>query len=412
MNFIVMGFYFIGSLVTDYPRAYLYLLIVAGFAFISIFLSRPYVKPSIFKTAFYGSILLVLVFASLFAGSKANIHLILSASILAPFVTLQKSEKTLLVLGVAMNILFTIVLVVAFNFMDPLFPLNGFALYLTQTAMFSFYLIPVLGFGHFVWKETHLLEEYLENEKNKSDLLLKSILPETIAEELKNTGHSEPRYYDQATVLFTDFVGFTKVSANLTPQKLVGELDLCFSYFDSVMKKYGLEKLKTIGDAYMAVAGIPIEKKTHAIDAVMAALEIREIMRYMKEFRKAEEDFFWEIRIGLHSGPLVAGIIGEEKFAYDVWGDTVNTASRMESAGKADSINISKETYELIKDFFQCEYRGKIAVKNIGKLEMYFVHGLKEQYSHTHTVLSPNERFLQEYKKLCLPKNTSTKNDL
>lgn len=180
----------------------------------------------------------------------------------------------------------------------------------------------------------------IENEREKSDKLLRNTLPDTIADELKNNGHVAPQLYTDATVLFTDFVGFTQIAEKMSPEELIRELDNCFSYFDQVAKRYKLEKLKTIGDSYMCAGGIPAANKTHALDCVLAALEIRAFMQQMKEIKAAQGLPYWELRIGIHSGPLVAGVIGESKFAYDVWGDTVNTASRMEAAGTAAEINI------------------------------------------------------------------------
>ncbi|WP_445316409.1 adenylate/guanylate cyclase domain-containing protein [Microcoleus vaginatus] len=227
------------------------------------------------------------------------------------------------------------------------------------------------------FKEINSLYSELDAEKHKSDQLLLNVLPVEIAEELKNNGKVEPLYYDCVSVLFTDFQSFTQLSENMTPRELVDELDYCFSYFDRVMDKYSMEKLKTIGDSYMCAAGIPTPRATHAFDAVLAALEIRQFMD-LRKLQKAQQNIpYWDIRIGIHSGPILAGVIGNKKFSYDVWGDTVNTASRMESSGVPGNINISHETFELVRDFFECEYRGKIYAKNKGELDMYLVHHLK-----------------------------------
>ncbi len=227
------------------------------------------------------------------------------------------------------------------------------------------------------FKEINRLYSELDAEKHKSDQLLLNVLPVEIAEELKNNGKVEPVHYDCVSVLFTDFKGFTQLSENMTPRELVDELDYCFSYFDRVMDKYSMEKLKTIGDSYMCAAGIPKPRATHAFDAVLAALEIQQFME-LRKVQKAEQKIpYWDIRIGIHSGPILAGVIGNKKFAYDVWGDTVNTASRMESSGIPGNINISRATFELVKDFCECEYRGKIPAKNKGELDMYLVRNLK-----------------------------------
>lgn len=208
----------------------------------------------------------------------------------------------------------------------------------------------------------------LQVEKKKSDDLLRNILPEEVAEELKNKGSADARLFDEVTVLFTDFVNFSKLSENLSPKALVAEIDKCFKAFDEISGKYGLEKIKTIGDAYLAVAGIPQYDPDHAVKAIQAAVAMRD---YITEYRT--QNGIFEIRIGLHSGPVVAGIVGVKKFAYDIWGDTVNTAARMEQHGEAGKINISGVTRELAGDHFIFKYRGKVPAKNKGEIDMYFV---------------------------------------
>ncbi|MBL4586976.1 MAG: adenylate/guanylate cyclase domain-containing protein [Flavobacteriales bacterium] len=211
-------------------------------------------------------------------------------------------------------------------------------------------------------------EEMLKAKKRSDDLLL-NILPEETATELKETGTSPARLYDSATVLFTDFKGFTAASERVSPQELLEELNEYFMRFDVIMERHGLEKIKTIGDAYMAAGGLPTSNSTHAVDVVNAALEIR-------DFMVSRKDGF-EIRIGIHTGPVVAGIVGIKKFAYDIWGDTVNTASRMESSGEVGKVNVSETTYNLVKDQFTCEYRGEIEAKGKGKVKMFFVERSK-----------------------------------
>ena len=210
----------------------------------------------------------------------------------------------------------------------------------------------------------------IAKEKARSEELLLNILPEETAEELKTSGHAVPRSYEMVSVLFTDFKGFTRISEKLTPEELVAEIDVCFKKFDQIAEKYGIEKIKTIGDAYMAAGGLPVANTTNAEDVINAALEIRDFMLGYKQ-RKGDNGF--EIRIGVHTGPVVAGIVGIKKFAYDIWGDTVNTASRMESSGAPGKVNVSGYTHELVKDKFTFEHRGKIAAKNKGEIDMYFV---------------------------------------
>jgi adenylate cyclase len=205
----------------------------------------------------------------------------------------------------------------------------------------------------------------VKKEKGKSDQLLLNILPVEVAEELKQTGESVAKQYNHVTVLFTDFVNFTGISAELSPTELVAEIHKNFTAFDAIMDTYGLEKIKTIGDAYLAVCGLPHELPDHAQRVVGAALEIAEFMK------KKEGKF--QIRIGINSGPVVAGIVGVKKYAYDIWGDTVNTAARMEGSGAAGKVNISSSTYDLVKNDFNCIYRGKIDAKGKGAVDMYFV---------------------------------------
>ncbi|MFT7611642.1 MAG: adenylate cyclase [Parvicellaceae bacterium] len=211
--------------------------------------------------------------------------------------------------------------------------------------------------------------------KQKSEKLLLNILPKEIALELKKNGNAEATLIKNTTVLFTDFKGFTALSEILSPKKLVEEINLCFSAFDHIMGKHNIEKIKTIGDAYMAAGGLPTENTTHANDVLKAALEIKEFMLDLAEKKKAKGEPFFEIRIGVHTGPVVAGIVGVKKFQYDIWGDTVNTAARMESSGGVGKVNISETTYEIIKDNqeYTIESRGKVEAKGKGMLEMFFV---------------------------------------
>jgi adenylate cyclase len=210
-------------------------------------------------------------------------------------------------------------------------------------------------------------------EKKRSDELLLNILPAETAEELKTTGSAKAKSFDLVTVLFSDFRNFTQAAEKLSPEELVSEINLCYSEFDKIIGRHGIEKIKTIGDAYMCAGGLPVTNSTHPIDVVKAGLEMQDFIAKHKSEREKTGQPFFELRIGVHTGPVVAGIVGIKKFAYDIWGDTVNTASRMESSGEAGKVNISGTTYDLIKDRFVCEYRGKVKAKNKGEIDMYFI---------------------------------------
>lgn len=210
----------------------------------------------------------------------------------------------------------------------------------------------------------------LAEEKQKSDALLLNILPAEVAEELKLHGGTRARLYDSVTVLFTDFAGFKQVAEEMSPVALVAELDKCFKAFDAIVDRYGLEKIKTIGDAYLAVSGLPEPTAAHARQAALAALAMRDFM-----VAHQQQGGLFRVRIGLHSGPVVAGVVGKKKFQYDIWGDTVNTAARMEEGGQPGRVNVSETTMKsLLNDAsFQFDRRGKISAKNKGEIDMYFL---------------------------------------
>lgn len=215
------------------------------------------------------------------------------------------------------------------------------------------------------------LNALLTKEKQRSDDLLLNILPAEVAEELKDKGSAAAKLFTDVSVLFTDFVGFTKAGEQFSPQELVNELDTCFKAFDRIISRHGVEKIKTIGDSYMAVSGLPAPNENHVEQVVNSAIEI---LSFMKERKKKLGDKTFEVRIGIHSGNVVAGIVGLKKFAYDIWGDTVNTASRIEQHGEPNKINISQSTHDQLRGKFKYKYRGEIEAKNKGKLKMYFIN--------------------------------------
>ena len=233
-------------------------------------------------------------------------------------------------------------------------------------------------------KEVLLRTAELREEKKKSDDLLLNILPMEIAEELKATGTTTAKDFSEVTVLFTDFKNFTLMSEQLNAQELVNEINYCYSAFDTIITKHGVEKIKTIGDSYMCAGGLPVANKTNSEDILKAAIEIRDFMLAEKQKREAQGKPYFEIRIGCNTGSVVAGIVGIKKFAYDIWGDTVNIASRMESSGEPGKINISGSTYELVKNKFKCEHRGKIEAKNKGMIDMYFVEHSEIKQAEVH----------------------------
>ena len=196
-----------------------------------------------------------------------------------------------------------------------------------------------------------------------------------IVEELKSSGSVKPKRVSSATALFTDFVGFTAMSSHTSPEEIVTQLDYCFSGFDKIMDDLGIEKLKTIGDGYMAVAGALTESEKHTELCVEAGLRILQFMKEYIKKRKEEGKEFWDVRIGIHRGPLIAGVIGNKKFAYDVWGDTVNIASRIESGGQVGKVNISSQVYKRVKNQFSCISAGEVEAKGKGKLSIYTVEG-------------------------------------
>lgn len=246
-------------------------------------------------------------------------------------------------------------------------------------------------------KEKHTLEkvisertEELVMQMERSEELVANILPKHTADELKSVGKASRRKYNMVTVLFSDIQGFTKIAENMNPEVLLDELDKFFFHFDMIVEKYHIEKIKTIGDTYMCAGGIPTKNRTNPIDVVMAALEMR---NHMISRKKALHND-WDIRIGIHSGPVIAGVVGSKKLAYDIWGDSVNIASRMESSGEAGEINISEATYELVHPYFECKLRGKIPAKYKGDVGMYFVTGLKPEFSVDGLGLVPNQNFI------------------
>ncbi|HNW75703.1 MAG TPA: adenylate/guanylate cyclase domain-containing protein [Bacteroidales bacterium] len=228
----------------------------------------------------------------------------------------------------------------------------------------------------FIFRSYRLQKKFnrnLDKEKKRSDELLLNILPVETADELKKTGTAKAKRFELVTVMFTDFKNFTHASENMSAEALVEEVHAYFSGFDQIISRHNIEKIKIIGDSYMCAGGLPVENHSHAYDVVSAALELQKFVEAQKKLRISQGRIYFELRIGINTGPVVAGIVGLKKFAYDIWGDTVNTASRMEECGEVSKVNISGNTFLHVSDRFQCTYRGKIQAKNKGEIDMYFV---------------------------------------
>jgi len=220
-----------------------------------------------------------------------------------------------------------------------------------------------------------------------------SIFPEKVADDLIFHGESRPILIDSASIMFIDFVSFSLKTRNVSPEDLIRVLDYYYKNFDIIMKKHEVEKIKTIGDSYMCVGGLPRVNRSHPFDTVLAAIEIQRFIHDKAVQAAMEGKPVWNLRIGIHTGSVIAGVIGKRKFAYDIWGDTVNIASRMETASEPGKVNISQTTYSYIKDYFVCTSRGKVPAKNLGEIEMYFVERIKPEYSEDELGLIPNSSF-------------------
>lgn len=233
----------------------------------------------------------------------------------------------------------------------------------------------------------------IAEEQEKSEKLLLNMFPDAVAHQLKKKGRVKPREFS-VTVLFADFKNFTKTCEDLNPREIVEALNFYFTKFDDIVEQHFIEKIKTIGDAYLCVGGLPFSNKSHPFNIVLAALQIQKFMNDLNDEKAVAGENVWELRIGVHTGDVVAGVVGKRKYVYDIWGDTVNIASRMETHGHVGMVNISDATYQIIKNHFKCKYRGKIKIKNKGEeVDMYFVEGIKPHLSKDKTGVFPNEEF-------------------
>jgi len=336
------------------------------FSFISIFYFSLTHKFRIFR---FSQLLLILLlpFALMWSlGGFINGSAVILWSLICPLGAMLFEKQA----NAPRWLLAYAVLVVISVVIKPWLPIPH---HLTAGQIHLFFVINLLGVGSLIF----LMVYYFVGKKNyfqaQSESLLLNILPREIAEELKSNGSAEAKHFNEVTVMFTDFKNFTQITEKLSPVELVTELDTLFKAFDQIIDQYDIEKIKTIGDAYMCAGGLPVPNSTHAADIVNAALDLQTYMHQHSLEREGKNQEVFELRIGIHTGPVVAGIVGDKKFAYDIWGDTVNIAARIESSGEPGKINISGSTYERVKDNFTCHYRGKIEAKNKGEIDMYFV---------------------------------------
>ncbi len=283
------------------------------------------------------------------------------------------------------NLKLTVILIVALPLLIYLFYFQTFI---------PVGLINSLVFGILIFQLNKAIK-IANEERAKSEKLLLNILPEEVANELKEKGITEVRSFERASILFADVKGFSALASRVTPQELIKELDATFSKMDEISMQYGLERIKTIGDCYMAVAGIPQPNSSNSVDITLAALGIQ---KWMNDERIARGGNFWQVRLGTHTGELVAGVIGKTKFAYDVWGNAVNLASRMESGGEVGKVNTTEFTKNLTNDFFNFTFRGELEAKNMGKVNAYFVDRIKPELSADTEGFVPNEKFWTLYK--------------
>jgi class 3 adenylate cyclase len=257
----------------------------------------------------------------------------------------------------------------------------------------------LIEFDHTV-KELDRVNTDLVAAKARTEELLVNILPVSVADELKKSGKVQPKYEPSATILFADFKGFTLLAERMEPVALIGLLDQYFTAFDEIVARHGLEKLKTIGDAYMAVAGVPAGNRRHPIDACLAALELQAVMARVRAQREKVRLAALDLRVGIHTGPVISGVVGRRKFTFDIWGDAVNTAALMEANGAAGRINVSETVAGNVKTLFELEPRGSIVAKHDRAHEMFFLNRLKPEFSRDPEGRMPNEKFTAECNRL------------
>jgi class 3 adenylate cyclase len=341
--------------------------ILVGSALVVAHITRQY-KIAVYAQLFCITWITALIEWSI--GSFDNSGFVVAWSFLGPigaliFLSLRQS--------IIWMLMFVVILIVSVVF-KPL--LLGVDHAISEPIRIIFYIMNIGVASTVVFSASAWFATSIQIEKKRSEELLLNILPETVALELKDTGKVVPKNLDNVTVIFSDFQGFTALAETMDAAELVAEIDLCFSAFDKIISRHGIEKIKTIGDSYMAIGGGLISQECSACKVAIASLEMVEFMNERLRFLNAQNKSGFQMRIGIHTGKVVAGVVGLNKFQYDVWGDTVNFASRLEQNGEVGKVNISAETHGLIKDKFACTYRGRLPVKGKADAEMYFVNGI------------------------------------
>ncbi|TXG35774.1 adenylate/guanylate cyclase domain-containing protein [Seonamhaeicola maritimus] len=340
-------------------------LLALMFSFVLIFNSKGWrvLASTWFTTTSYIGIILFLYLL----GYSSGVWVICFIIIITPYMTFPKSARKL---AIGFSMLGVLTLIISVTFQSKFYPhydvLDPYFLQMFNISTTGLICITI------AWTLSVLIdksEDSLRVEQKRSDDLLHNILPVNVARDLKETGKTVPKRHKNVTILFTDFKGFTELVASIPAITLVNELNDIFGRFDEIVEELGVEKIETIGDAYMAACGLEKEIKDHAINCIKAA---QQMLSYLEE-RNMKHEIKWRMRVGIHTGPIVAGVVGKKKFNYDLFGDTVNTASRIESLGEPSKINISETTYQLVKNDITCERRGKIQAKGKGELEMYFI---------------------------------------
>jgi len=359
-------------------KSIIYIFILcAGFNLAVILLNS--MKKHLLAVIFFASFSLIfLITSAIHFGRDSNFHYFIICSLYLIFFAFPKSKKHIMFLFVFLFIISFVGIEIWFLKYNRLINAEPIFFDIIRYSFLFGIIFFVFVISYHAYRVVYISEDQLKKEQEKSERLLLNILPEEIARVLKDEDRIIADHLKGASILFADVVDFTPMSANMSPIELVEILNGVFTHFDVLVEKYKLEKIKTIGDCYMVAAGVPRPRDDHAQAITSLALDMRDSVA-KKEFNGKKLTF----RIGINSGPVVAGIIGRKKFIYDLWGDAVNTASRMESHGEEGVIQISEATYKLIKDIFTCEPKGSIDVKGKGKVKVWHVKEKKRSLFNT-----------------------------